>query len=173
MSEECRAFVFSSACLHSLVFTSFPQLLSVGSVWMISNYHWTCRASGANYGFMITCRLPSHQSDKHSNGVLAEPSPTCLFPPPLSILSFVLSWHRGRGKTVTPELWMCVITAPGWGFWHISILNLPLSSPSHRLHSSDYTCLFCIRVAVRKCQNVWERTALKLSQLNIISYVLN
>lgn len=65
---------------------------------MISNYHWTCRASRANYGFMITCRLPSHQSDKHSNGVLAETSPTCLFPTPFSILSFVLSRHHGRGK---------------------------------------------------------------------------
>lgn len=94
VSEECRALIFSSDCLHSSVFTSFPQHLSVGSAWMISNYHWTCRASGANYGFMITCRLPSHQSDKHSNGVLAEnitymPFPStpfhsffCAFPTP-------------------------------------------------------------------------------------------
>lgn len=88
----------------------------------------TERASGANYGFMITCRLPSRQSDKHSNGVLAETSPTCLFPPPFSILSFVLSCHRGRGKTDTPELWMC-----HHGSWvrlltHISSLSSTVTS---------------------------------------------
>lgn len=172
ISAERRAVVFSSACLQSSMLISFPQHLSVGTAWMISNYHRTSRTSGANYGFMITCRLPSHQSDKHSNGVLAETSPTCLFPPPFFILSFVLAFTGEKGKN--SHAWIMNVSSRLLGeasdTYQFSICHCHLrhtvcihqATPSFFLHKGG----------IEKMSKCWKGrlTTLKLLQPFIISY---